>query len=474
MDSAKEHGPAVPQPRIVYDAFLSYSHAADGQLAPALRNGLLRFATPWGPFRWANPVRSLRIFQDTASLSANPALWSTIEQALAAAEWFVLLASPDSAQSQWVEKEVDFWCRHKSLDRLLILQTDGRIEWNHTARDFDWVQTDAVPNRLRGVFPEAPRWVDARFAHTKEQASVSDPRFRDLVAELAAPMRGIPKDDLIGEDIRQHHRLNVWRNAATVVVALLFVGALVAAILALQQRKVAEERRATAERNQSAALAALSEVEAETGSPATAVRLALATLPKNLAMPDRPYARAAEGAALHALLHLQELRRFDHPGGVRSVAYSPDGHTLATGSNDRAARLWDVATGREMSTLRGHEANVSSVAFSPDGRTVATGSQDKTARLWDVATGRELVVFRGNVSDIGAVAFSPDGRTLATGCYDETVRLWEASMVASLQPSASKQFPGRPARASWHRLPSARMAAHWQQALRTTRLGCGK
>ena len=66
MDSATEHGPAVPQSRIVYDALLSYSHAADGQLAPALRNGLLRFATPWAPFRWTNPVRSLRIFQDTA------------------------------------------------------------------------------------------------------------------------------------------------------------------------------------------------------------------------------------------------------------------------------------------------------------------------------------------------------------------------------------------------------------------------
>jgi Thoeris protein ThsB, TIR-like domain len=115
-----------------YDAFISYSHAADGRLAPALRNGLLRFATPWGPLRWTNPVRALRIFQDQASLSANPALWPTIENALGSAEWFILLASPEAANSPWVEKEIDFWRRNKPVECLLIVQTDGEIAWDTT------------------------------------------------------------------------------------------------------------------------------------------------------------------------------------------------------------------------------------------------------------------------------------------------------------------------------------------------------
>src|SRR5262245_54778625 len=176
-----------------YDAFISYSHAADGQFAPALRDGLQRFATPWGPLRWVNPVRSLRIFQDTASLSANPALWSTIEKALTGSKWFVLIASPDSARSPWVEKEIDFWCTHKALERLLIVHTAGEIAWDSAVRDFDWTRSDAIPKRLSGVFQEEPRWVNARFAHTQHQATVRDPRFRDLVAELASPLRGIPK-----------------------------------------------------------------------------------------------------------------------------------------------------------------------------------------------------------------------------------------------------------------------------------------
>src|SRR6188508_2666326 len=206
----REPGLADPAAAARYDAFVSYSHAADGRLAPALRNGLQRFATPWGPLRFLNPVRSLRIFQDSASLSANPALWSTIEEALAGSRWFLLVASPEAARSQWVAREVEFWRRHQALERLLIVQTDGTIAWDAAAGDFDWTRTDALPDALRGAFREEPRWVDARFARTQTQATVRDPRFRDLVAELAAPLRGVPKDELIGADVRQLRRLNAW------------------------------------------------------------------------------------------------------------------------------------------------------------------------------------------------------------------------------------------------------------------------
>ena len=187
-------------------AFISYSHAADGQLAPALRNGLQRFAAPWRVFRWRNPVRALRIFQDQASLSANPALWPTIENALGSAEWLILLASPEAAQSPWVVKAIDFWCRNKRPERLLIGQTDGDIAWDHDKKDFDWNKTTALPRLLSGVFTDEPRWIDARWTRTGAQASLRDPRFRDLVAELAAPLRGIARDELIGEDIRQRRR----------------------------------------------------------------------------------------------------------------------------------------------------------------------------------------------------------------------------------------------------------------------------
>jgi WD40 repeat protein len=77
-----------------------------------------------------------------------------------------------------------------------------------------------------------------------------------------------------------------------------------------------------------------------------------------------------------------------HTAKVLSVAYSPDGKTLASGSIDQTIKLWDVATGKEQATLKGHTRYVASVAFSPDGKTLASGSEDRTIKLWDVTTGK--------------------------------------------------------------------------------------
>ena len=81
---------------VAYDAFVSYSHAAEGQLARALQRGPQRFAKPW--YR----MRALAVFRDESALSANPHLWASVQSALDDSEWFVLLASPEAAQSQHV------------------------------------------------------------------------------------------------------------------------------------------------------------------------------------------------------------------------------------------------------------------------------------------------------------------------------------------------------------------------------------
>jgi WD40 repeat protein/serine/threonine protein kinase len=115
-----------------------------------------------------------------------------------------------------------------------------------------------------------------------------------------------------------------------------------------------------------------------------------------------------------------------HQDRVEAVAFSPDGQTVLTGSRDGTAQLWDAVTGNRGQTLR-HQGEVTAVAFSPEGKTVVTGGPDQTARLWEAATGRELRHFEGHQGGVTAVAFSPDGKTVVIGGPDQTVCLWEAA-----------------------------------------------
>ena len=124
-----------------YHAFMSYSRAADGRLAPALQSALQRFAKPW--YR----RQILRVFRDQTSLEMTPDVWPAIRRILDDSEFFILLASPGAAQSEWVALEVEHWLARKPLDHVLMVLTSGSLTWDPSTNRFDR-RSDALPPAL--------------------------------------------------------------------------------------------------------------------------------------------------------------------------------------------------------------------------------------------------------------------------------------------------------------------------------------
>jgi serine/threonine protein kinase len=123
----------------------------------------------------------------------------------------------------------------------------------------------------------------------------------------------------------------------------------------------------------------------------------------------------------------QQLGEFSgHTGAVWAVAMSPNGKLLATGSEDKTVKLWNLRTGELLHTFKGHSEAVFSIAFSPDGQTLASVSEDKTIKLWNLQTDKLQRTLKGHTDAVQSVAFSADGQTLVTGSSDSTVKVWNA------------------------------------------------
>ena len=432
-----------------YDAFISYSHAADGKLAPALQAALHRLAKPW--YR----RRALRIFRDQTSLAATPELWPAIETALGASEHFLLLASPTAAESTWVRREVHWWLDHRSPQQLLLVWTGGELVWDQVVGDFDWTRTDALPDVLAGTFPSEPLWVDLRWARSAEQLSLKDPRFLQAVGDLAAPLHGRPKEDLLGEDVRQHQRALRLAGAAIATLVVLLVVAGVAAVVALGQRDEAQRQEAmastqeaSAERNanlaatQAAAAAteaSRADVEAEVARTAEAdaqMQGATAEARRVEAEDARQEAENQARLALSRQLTAQAIS--DRTGALdRRLLLSTEATRLNPEGVDARSNLLTLLSAnpgldRFIHSAEGRE--VGDVTFSPNGALLATATNDGTI-LWDFAAGVPIgePLGAGQPSVLfPAVAVSPDGRLLAIGGGGSgTIGRWD---VATRQP----------------------------------------
>ena len=449
---------------MAYDAFISYSHTADQRLAEALERGLEGFARPW------NKRRALDIFRDEGNLNLSDHLWGSIQRALSTSRFFLYLASPQSAQSPWVSREINFWKTQRNREHFIILWTHGVLVWDNEIRAFDPHQSTAAAAELRGMFEGEPFYLDLRWTRDETDLTLRNDRFRKQVVQLAATIRGVAVEDLAGQEAEQFRRTIRIRNLALVVLAALTVSASVAAGTAILARRAAVRSEARAQ--DAAAIAETQRKEAETARSRAVLseaqaneRAAEAARQKTLADEQARAAQIAlaqastqEGRRLmdvgrtgEALAHFARALRADHessavnwvssilansrlwvPGlplrhraQVRSAAFSPDGHRVITGSMDGTARVWDSLTGLPVGAPLQHQQGVSSVAFSPDGTWILTVA-GSTAHLWDAHTGAPRATLHHR-SPIRAAQFSPDGQHVVTASSDASAAVWETT-----------------------------------------------
>jgi WD40 repeat protein len=436
---------------IAHDAFISYSHLVDGRLAPALESCLERLARP--PFR----LRAMDVFRDQTSLSAGPGVWSGILAHLAGARWFIYLASAKAAASPWCQKELRWWLEERGTAQMLIVLTEGAIEWDDANGDFDWTRTTVLPRAdTAGRFSEVPLYVDLRWAREADKVEARDPRLRAACLDLAAPVRGIAKDQLDGDDVRQLRRARALRRAAVSAITVTAGVAIWQAIEANRQRLQAEDERERAVSRQLAAqasemrvrepvLALLLAAQAQATAPtteahATLVRLA-STMPlERIVEHDLRFSSLAAraggtslfaGDAGGALWRLQLptgqwSRLYEGAGHVLSGptahAVSPDGQTVAFAGYGGTLRLWHAgAIVRTIESPIDKEQIALDVEFSPDGSRLAMAGQtlDGSAGsngfvvVHDLASGERRFVPGGGAA--AKLVFTQDGRRLVIG-----------------------------------------------------------
>lgn len=452
----------------MYNAFISYSHTADDKFAPYLQDALQKFAKPW------YKKRNLEVFRDESSLSASPHLWNNITHALDQSEYLVLLASPASENSKWVNKEIEYWLEHKSIDNILIALTDGKLEWNDENKCFLDADVNSLPPALDNKFDSEPFYIDLRFSRTEKDLSLDNPIFKKEVLKLAAKLHGKQPNDLASEEVTVHRKMIRLRDSVIATLIILLIGAVVAAIFAnkesieaTRQKRIAISQRDTA-RGNFVISEAKSMLEKD---PTLALRMTEAALKfykgdriinagdkiykgnyfyKTLLAPDtanslryfKKIIFSRNGEFVLAGLNnndmilwkltgdkLDSVQYFrGNKGRLRRADFSADDKWLLTGSQDSEARIWSIATGTAVKTFKS-SGPVTNVEFQPKGNFIATrsespdgGVEDATATIWDTISGKAL--FNIPVPEPVGITFSPDGKLILTHHQDGRSYLW--------------------------------------------------
>ncbi len=429
---------------MAYNAFISYNHSADGALAAALQSALHRFARPW------YKLRALHIFRDQTNLAVNPALWSSIRDALDQSLFFIVLASPEAAASPWVAKESEYWIGKNGPSHMLIVLTGGTLQWDHSAGSFTPEHTDALPASLFRSFPEEPLFLDLRWARDAgARLGLREPRFHEAVLQLASTLHNRPKDELDGVDIRTRRHTRLLAASGLIVILL-------TALFALRENRLSRKESL----QNLAATLAVNSAKVLADHPDRVREAAFLAIESNRLNPSFEASQALR-AAVSVLPAGAQFYAPDNPGPggrVRDLAFSPDGAILAVAREDGSTQLLDLVKRRPVGYFNPdekpaatieipgapHDASTAyntavSVAFNAGGSMIATGNRDGSAHIFSFPGGNEVLSI-SHGAPVSQVAFHPTANRLVTAGDDGHVRIFDTDRAAM---AADFKCPGK-------------------------------
>lgn len=393
---------------MAYDAFISYSHEKDGALAPRLRSAIQKACR-------TNGTTVPAVFLDESGLAPSPALWSSIAGALDDSEYLVLLASPEAARSEWVDRELRHWLSAKPVDKVLQVLTGGELVWDPVLGDFAPSASTALAPALAGRFDEEPHWVDLRWAaENGNQAGGS--RMRIAAAQIAAPLVGVAPERLNDELAHAARRDRTRRRLTVVALAVLVVAVVAAAFWAVDRsRRLAHD---SALRRVSALAQQADRLRGERADAAALAAVEASLTSGRIGDPgDRAIAQEQARAALMDTVVTPPRRDLDTGTGRPIVAIAMSDPVVASGSSagrhellasldaGGSVHVWDMHYGQvdaeplmEIDIARpAPDAGADALTLSPDGAylSVQTGAGVAVMALDSADAPRQVAVLDG-------------------------------------------------------------------------------
>ena len=325
------------------------------------------------------------------------------------------------SHTKWLQRALEWEQKEKNRD-LLLRGSEFSFAQN-------WLGQTEQQQKKPAATPLQTEFIEA----SQQAIAEAEAREKRRQAELLRLQEERTKEAVARLEEQEKHAKRQRFFLAAVSAAL--VAAVGVSFVAVDQRKKAQEAQEGSLNSVSRFALRLSQTDRKFDALIEAIRAGGQLQKTRIRSDSQIPSRVA--TALHAAISGDGFREHNrltrHQEAVFSLALSPDGETIASGSGDKTVKLWN-RQGQLLQTLQGHQEWVTSVALGPDGETIASASYDKTVKLWN-RQGQLLQTLQGHQEWVDSVAFSPDGQILASGSWDNTVKVWnrQGQLLQTLQ-----------------------------------------